>query len=401
MKRNISDILDAYEDSSVVLEQDTPLSSQRIKELTMSKMIVRRNVRHLGVRLIAVAAIISLLAVTAFAAEQIFNAGDIIRNLFDKDIPENQVEVMNQLGGSFQPQTITSEGTTITLAAAYGDDHVLYAYLQVTAPEGTVLPDDIHYIFYDPNARNHHAKYGDEDYWEHIQIPEGNPYQYINGYMVDVEPLADEDPGDNYKEFYLTVSAQDGQKAKFNDGITKYLNIMGIYEQIANVDGDEDGYELLAPGSFSFDVGIVNQAEQIGLDVAGLTYGGDASRTWTCGFAECGSLCAGLETNGREHTEYWNYSVTVKKLVISPLSAEWEIDYTTDKWNLVLGLNFAVIMTDVSRVEMMATAMSDGGTCSRGIYRFETPVDLEQVDYILIGDESIGSIHKVYLPTAE
>jgi len=69
MKRNISDILDAYEDSSVVLEQDTPLSSQRIKELTMSKMKVRRNVRHLGVRLIAVAAIISLLAVTAFGAE--------------------------------------------------------------------------------------------------------------------------------------------------------------------------------------------------------------------------------------------------------------------------------------------------------------------------------------------
>lgn len=401
MKRKISDILDIYQDDSVVLAVDTPLSSRRIKELTMSRVKAKRNVRHKVIRLVAVAAIISILTVTTLAAEQIFNVGDIVRNLFDKNLPENQVEVMNQLGGSFQPQTITSEGTTITLAAAYGDDHVLYAYLQVTAPDGAVLPDDIHYIFYDPNARNHQAKYGDEDYWEHIQIPVGNPYQYINGYVVNVAPLTDEDPGDNYKEFLLTVSAQNGQKARFNDGITKYLNIMGVYEQIDNVNGDEDGYVLLAPGSFSFDVGIVNQAEQIELDVAGLTYGGNASRTWICGFAECGSFCEGLETNGREHTEYWNYSVTVRKLVISPLSAEWEIDYTTDKWGLMLGLDFAVVMKDGSRVEMVTTAMRDGGSNSQGIYRFETPVDLEQVDYILIGDESIENIHIVYLPATE
>ena len=164
---------------------------------------------------------------------------------------------------------------------------------------------------------------------------------------------------------------------------------------------DEDGFYLLAPGNFSFDVGIVNEAKKVELDVAGLTYGGDASRTWTCGFEKCGKFCEGLETNGREHTEYWNYSVTVKNLVISPLSAEWEIDYTTDKWNLSLGLNFSIVMKDGSCVDMSATAMSDGGTYSRGIYRFETPVDLEEVDYIQIGDEEIGSTHIIYLPETE
>ena len=400
MKRKISDLLDVCE-ARLEMDVDTPLSSQRIKELTMNKVKKTHKVGRFGSRLLIAAAIISMLTVTAFAAEQIFNAGDIIRNLFDQNIPENQVQVLNELGGSFQPQTITSEGTTMTLAAAYGDDHVLYAYLQVTAPEETVLPDDIQYIFYDPNARNRQAEYGDADYWEHIQIPQGNPYQHINGYVVEVEPLTDENPGDNYKEFYLTVSAQDGQKAKFNDGITKFLNITGVYEQVVNVNEDEDGYELLAPGTFSFHVGMVNEAKKVTLDVAGLTYGGNASRTWTCGFEQCGSFCEGLETNGREHTEYWNYSVTVKKLVISPLSAEWEIDYTTDKWNLSFGLNFAVVMKDGSRVEMAATAMSDGGTYSRGIYRFAVPVNLEEIDYILIGDEEIDSTHKVYLPTAE
>ena len=38
MKRRISDILDHYSDSSVELNNSTPLSSDRIKELTMSKI---------------------------------------------------------------------------------------------------------------------------------------------------------------------------------------------------------------------------------------------------------------------------------------------------------------------------------------------------------------------------
>lgn len=401
MKRNISDILDDYRDGSVELDNSAPLSSQRIKELTMSKVKKTHKVRRFGVRLLVAAAIISVLTMTAFAAEQIFHAGDIIRDLFRSDISDSQAEVMNELGGTFQPQTVTSEGTTMTLAAAYGDDHVLYAYLQVTAPEGTILPDDIDYIFYDPTAGNHEAKYGDEDFWQHIQIPQGNPYELIYGFRVEIQPLADDDPQDNYKEFYVIVSAQDGQEAKFNDGVTKYLNITGVYEQVADVDGDEDGYYRIAPGTFVFDVGIVNEAEHISLDVAGLTYGGDTSRTWTCGFAQCGEFCEGLETNGREHTEYWNYSVTVKKLSISPLSAEWEIDYTTTKWNQEYGISFAVVMKDGSRVEKTITAMGSNDTSSSGVFRFETPIDFDEVDYILIGDEEIGQTHKVYLSETE
>ena len=103
MKRNISDLLDSYRDSSVELELSAPLSSQRIKELTMSKVKKTHKVRRLGLRLLVVAAVISLMTVTAFAAERIFNAGDIIRDLFKKDISDSQVAVMNELGGSFQP----------------------------------------------------------------------------------------------------------------------------------------------------------------------------------------------------------------------------------------------------------------------------------------------------------
>lgn len=392
MKRTVSDLLDSYRDDTVELELRAPLSSQRIKELTMSKVKKIHKVRRFGVRLLVAAAIISALTMTAFAAETIFNAGDIIRSLFRGDINDSQVEVMNELGGSFQPQTVTSEGTTMTLAAAYGDTNTLYLYFQVEGPEGTVLPDGIIYDFYDYNDEN----------WNVVEIPKGERYDEINGVFIDIEPLPDDDPEDNRKEFYVTMSAQMGQKAKFNDGVSKLYNITGIYEQVVDVDQDEDGYQRLVPGSFTFDIGLVNEIEMVELDVKGLTYGGSKSRTWTCGFEVCGESCEGLETNGREHTEYWDYSVTAKSLKISPLSAEWECEYEISDKQRSCELEFQIFMKDGTSPGMYG--VPGGGyndTRSFGASNFTTPIDLSEIDYILIGDPEVGQTHKVYLPKVE
>lgn len=45
MKRRISDLLDAYEDDSVALSGGTPLSSARIRELTLKRITSRQNKR--------------------------------------------------------------------------------------------------------------------------------------------------------------------------------------------------------------------------------------------------------------------------------------------------------------------------------------------------------------------
>ena len=264
MKRNISDILDDYRDDSVQLQLNAPLSSQRIKELTMNKVKKTHNVRRFGVRLLVVAAIVSALTMTAFAAERIFNAGDIIQNLFQKDLTDSQAQVMNELGGTFQPQTVTSEGTTVTLAAAYGDAYMLHLYFQVTAPEGTVLPDGIFYEFCDRNAT---IDYSDPEHWADLKPGEDAPYKTISR-TIDIEPLPDENPQDNEKNFHVTVHGQSGTECKFNDGYSKFFNMTGIYEQVPNVDGDEDGYVLLAPGEFSFNVGMANKMQILELDVA-------------------------------------------------------------------------------------------------------------------------------------
>lgn len=403
MKRRISDMLNNYCESNIEMEYSAPLSSERIKELTMSKIENKQEKKgkRMAFRLLVIAAAISLITMTAFAAEEYFNVGEIIRGMFREDFSDSQAEVVNQLGGDFQPETQTSEGTTVTLAAAYGDAYTLHLYLQVEAPEDTVLPDGILYDFCDWNAIDFSAK----DHWENLKPGENAPYDTISRSM-DIEPLADDDPTDNKKDFHVTISGQPGTDCKFNDGYSKFFNMTGIYQQVLDVDGDEDGYVQLAPGNFSFDVGIVNEVESIQLDVDGLTYGGHKTRSWTHD-SPCSPLCdeeltgeTDPETGLPIHAEEWDYEVTVRSMTISNLSAEWEIGYTTDDENKSFDLSFHVVLKDGTVVKNRGGGLGGeyGDNRSSAVTYFEEPIDLNEVDYILIGDPEINSTHKVYLP---
>lgn len=418
MKRRISDLLDDIRDDTVQLNSKTPLSSERIKELTMSKIKQEkkpRNGKRMAFRILAAAAAVSLVTLTAFAAENLFGAGDWFRDILGRRLEEDrqyiqqeglditlpetvsqeQIEVVNELGQVFQETSIESEGTTMTLTAAYADANVIHLYFQAEAPEGTVLPDGILYQFYDHNSED----------WNILELPEGAPYE-LSGYYVDVEALPDADPTDNRKDFHVTIQVQSGMEMKFNDGVSKLYHITGIYEQVVDMDGDEDGYVLLAPGEFTFDIGIANQAKVVELDVAGLTYGGHKSRTWTHD-SPCNESCREYLTGETDpdtglpiHAESLDYTVTPKRLAISPLSADWECDYTCSDDRAMFGLSFQVVMKDGS-----SPLLVDGGgnyndvECwSSGTEYFNTPIDLSQVDYILIGDPEINSTYKVYLP---
>lgn len=418
MKRRISDLLDDIRDDTVQLNSKTPLSSERIKELTMSKIKQEkkpRNGKRMAFRILAAAAAVSLVTLTAFAAENLFGAGDWFRDILGRRLEEDrqyiqqeglditlpetvsqeQIEVVNELGQVFQETSIESEGTTMTLTAAYADANVIHLYFQAEAPEGTVLPDGILYQFYDHNSED----------WNILELPEGAPYE-LSGYYVDVEALPDEDPTDNRKDFHVTIQVQSGMEMKFNDGVSKLYHITGIYEQVADMYGDEDGYVLLAPGEFTFDIGIANEAKVVELDVAGLTYGGHKSRTWTHD-SPCNEGCQEYLTGETDpdtglpiHAESWDYTVTPKRLAISPLSADWACDYTCSDDRATFSLSFQVVMKDGS-----SPLLVDGGgnyndvECwSSGTEYFSTPIDLSQVDYILIGDPEINSTYKVYLP---
>lgn len=418
MKRRISDLLEGIREDTVELNTQTPLSSNRIKELTMSKINSEKkthNTKRIAFRILVAAAAISLLTVTAFAAENVFGAGDWFRDILgnrleedrktvqqeglDITLPETvsqeQIDVVNELGQVFEETSIESEGTTMTLTAAYADANVIHLYFQAEAPEGTVLPDGILYQFYDYNAED----------WNILELPQGAPYE-LSGYNVDVEALPDADPTDNQKDFHVTIYTQSGMEMQFNDGVSKLYHITGIYEQVVDMNGDEDGYVRLAPGSFTFDIGIANEAKVVELDVDGLTYGGHRTRTWTHD-SPCKEFCkenltgqTDLDTGLPIHAESWDYTVTPKRLAISPLSADWACDYTCSDDRASFGLSFRVVMKDGSSPLLVdgGGTYNDEKCMSSGTNYFSTPIDLSQVDYILIGDPEINSTHKVYLP---
>ena len=387
-----------------------------------------KKTKRIGFRLLVVAAVIATLAITAVAAEAVFGAGDWFREILNlqreqdalraeaegldvtvqETLSEAQIEIVNDLGKVFEEQSQTSEGTTVTMHAAYGDAYLLHLYFTVEAPEGTVLPDDVLYTFHDGNVGYENL----EDRYVPLSAGEDAPYEHISQ-QVEVETLPDEDPGDNKKEFHVTILGQAGTDCQFNDGYAKYFNIWGVYAQIPNVDGDRDGYELLAPGKFAFDVGLSGQTEMIELKEAlGFVYGGEKSRTWTHD-SPCLNLCeenltgeTDPETGLPIHGETWVYEVTVKELAISTMGVQWKVEYTCDKEHFSFGLGFRVVMKDGTTVMMGKDSgmsdspmyMNDGvGICDAMSY-FSIPIDLEEVDYILIGDEELGQTMKVYLP---
>ena len=148
MKRRISDMLEEISDQRVELNNGTPLSSERIRELTMSKIgYSEKKGKRTGFRLLVAVAVVAALTVTAVAAEEVFGAGDWFRQILklqleedgdraeesgihvQETLQEGQVEVVNRLGKVFEEESQTSEGTTVTMHAAYGDESILHLYL--------------------------------------------------------------------------------------------------------------------------------------------------------------------------------------------------------------------------------------------------------------------------------
>lgn len=369
----------------------------------------RTGGRRIAFNILVAAVAISLLTVTVSAAEYIFGAGDWFKSRMEaqmkqdqvflqeegmddvtvaETVSQGQVDVANALGQSFKEQTITKNGTTMTMTAAYGDARVMHAYVRVEAPEGTVLPDDTLYTFFDYN----------QSAWDFITVADSAPYQEVGGYFIEVNPVQDEDPTDNKKDFDIFITSQMGQEAGFNDGVKKYLNITGLYEQVVDANGDEDAYVPLAEGDFTFDIGLINQAEVCDVDVSKAGYGGHKVRHWTHPGVPHSEFCAPYDENG-VHTEEYDYTVTPKYLRISPLTMEWGVNYTCSDKRIMPGLNVQIVMKDgTTPLGRSGSGGGDGETFNENLFIFSAPLDLDQVDYILVGDPELGDPVKLELP---
>ena len=296
-------------------------------------------------------------------------------------ISEGQVAILNELGKDFQPQTYTKDGTTITMTAAYGYEYIMCMYFKVQAPEGTVLPDDILYqcFSHDDTAEG----------FIPLTVDPGAPYESM-GHSVEFNALPDEDPTDNEKDFYALIQAQPGMESTFSDGYGKHFHMTGIYQQVVDKYGDEDSSYR---HGISFATAPAIDIPWVELDVAGMTYGGHKVRNWKHD-SHCLDPCQEYLTGETDpetglpiHSESWDYSVTPKTLRISPYAVEAIAESESSDDRVEPGFDYQVIMKDGTNPLMIGDV-------------FLISIDLDQVDYILIGIRRQQHL-QVYLPEKE
>lgn len=201
MERKISELLDDLYVEDVKLTGRTPLSTYRIREKTLKRIGARKTVgvRWFG-RIAAVAAVIMLLTLTAFAAENIVSDNDWVSAVFDNPLTVKQKQVVESLEKDFSnknsTQPVTGDGVTITPISAVCDNRICYLHVRVEAREGIVLPD---------LPENQTYSFSGGNIGERMQIAY---YQYNEDITnVKVTTLPDEDPTDNIKEFVLEMHA--------------------------------------------------------------------------------------------------------------------------------------------------------------------------------------------------
>ena len=344
MKRNISDLMDHIQDVDIPVSCQTPLSSQRIKELTMRK-IKNNKGRRLTFRVMLVAAILVVLGVSVVAADQIWGVSGVFLGHYADDLEQEDIEAIDTLGASF-PGGITSNGATITPISVLGDDDYFHMHIRVEAPEGVVLPDGIIYQISGMEIGTQMT----------LDTPR-SLYKDLSSNAVLVV-LPDEDPTDNVKEFVLKWFTIDDQvDLKFNDGVSKILTIHGLYEQIEN-----GVYREIFSGDFIFDIGRYQLVEIAKPNVTGLS------------------------------ADYNAYTVTLQTMTVTPLSIHYtySADKPCDPADPPRG-EFVIVLNDGTQIETDKGLIgsSDDKQVWESWAHFYDPIELKDIDYILFGEHKI------------
>lgn len=362
----ISDLLDYIQEDSIELEWDTNLSSQRIKEITMKRITKEKAPRRMLSKVILAAALTVVLTISVVAAEK-WEAGEWFRDILsnqesDHAKLEEYVTYISQVGRVYN-KSYAGEGMIVTPLAGFGDENVLYFRIRVEEPEGNKIPDVENYSFFGS--------------WEQRDMILGCSDDLTYGMWV----LPDSESEDNQKEFLVRICSKPGSEKKLNDGSTIQFHIYGLYQRDP-VEGGVDEFRELLPGEFVLDLSMFNSVQMTKVDVTGISYQKQ----------ELGTI---VDTSGENQNVEYSYNVMLNAFCLSPLSAYWEceIDSTDPTWKT--GIDFQIVMLDGTVVGQTYKTVFDEDSlfASKGFALFDVPIALDQVDYILFGNQ-----YKVFLP---
>ena len=377
MKKRITDLLDGYGDGRVELSGDTPLSSARIKELTMSKITPnKKKITRWPVRLLAAAAIVAALTASAFAVVHIAGAGELMQNFFTKgDAPltTGQIGALDQVGKTFG-EGVTDNGATITPIAAIADANCYYLRLRIEAPEGAVLPD------LDPDADGAYQLWG-TNWPEEMLTFTSETGDLIGGYNSYTEVLPDDDPTDNVKEIVVRYTTSYwGNNAVFNNGSAKLLTIRGLWIQ-----SPDKVYTPVFTGEFVLDVGGRFDERVLAVDCGGADYRDDTGYGYTTWLDRVElsplSITVSYRNNVNEGIELKEGTMFVppgfQGLRVVMKDGTVAVDYAPRDLGVPDGWDPAVMLSDGPGETVETHAL------------FDQPLDLDQVDYIKFGEHII------------
>lgn len=351
----------------------------RIKEDTAPKK------QRVTFRVMMAAAIIVALAVSAFASDVLWGAGYVLKDVLqDKNgtVQEDQIELMNEIGKVYtgpgvqaeeptepeeitepdQPHgalgAVTSNGTTMTPIAAIADEEVLYLYLRIEAPVGTILRE------LDKDADGCYQLFA-PDHYTYVEAPE-HAYDVSKGSYLDkigvywtFEWLPDDDVTDNKIEVIVKMVKTNGV-FEFNDDVEKWVTFHGLWVQSPN-----NEYTQILDGTFSFDVSIPYESNAITV------------------------LCDNVSVYDPEADCIVTFdSIRISSLSMRIISHYTEVDRT--KW--APGFDVQVYLKDGTMLPIALGNSSDYLSECRleSQYTFDCPVSPAQIDYLLVnGDQKI------------
>lgn len=230
----------SFDDYLAGLDTKTFSSSKKEIDRTyrtvMKKAGLKRKapkVKRIGRVCLIAAAAVTCTAVTAAAAG--FNVGELFRGYFERDsrnasgsaasLTQSQILVLDKSGKPVG-QSVTDNGTTITVKAAVCDKNSAYILLDVTAPEGTIL-DRGDYGFEEMSIDFH-----DTD----------NKGKGLNWVLCDQK---DENTRDNKKAYVLHINSS---------GLDLQGREIGLsMKNLSTLREDGSTYDYAAKGSWKFD----------------------------------------------------------------------------------------------------------------------------------------------------
>ncbi|MBQ7801671.1 MAG: DUF4179 domain-containing protein [Oscillospiraceae bacterium] len=344
MKRKVSDLLDDLEVTDVEIEYSAPLSYRRIEELTMSK-ITKKETKHrrIGFRVLAAAAVIAALALTSVAA---YNYGGWFQNYFaaqnNDHLSEDQLAVLEEsileIG-----QSVTDCGYTVTLESVVSDGMDTYLKLTATALDGRVL---------------------DGKYYYFRGIDVDIPQKPVEDHLVGVTSAGwdyadDEDTTDNVAPMLLEISGNN--VANCEPGAVWTLTLGKLMESNGT---DRESDKILAEGEWVFAFTLPEE---------------------NAGLQELTLLTEPVTIQAQTYLE--NSSVPDKTVEVSMTSLVLRTLSATCTYVYGEGLKVdpvTVVLKDgTAMAARFSTASMDLDTLTvRHTFSFDTPVPLDQVDYV-------------------